>query len=313
MKKASSGSQEDDDQKMPPAVGGGGGARRSAADPSVSTRNAVRRPQQYPLHHHLSGNTSLINPAVAAAAGVPDIALASLLSNRTAQSPQSIGRLTAARPSVGVPTAASLPLSLQTQGILSVRDLAALQGSHTNRGAAIDAAALAVAAATTNTTLHPRVATSGASGTAGRLPQQLLFGSNAAATATAGARGASTIGGMCPPGAARVPAQQRQIGIIRPNTQDILLGRGKPIQEHPGNEAMRALVEEHKERYNQLPRDRRGLVANELIRQLQEERGARFLKRDEFYSSGWIVASESEAYEKICHSLRSKPRGGEIR
>jgi hypothetical protein len=92
----------------------------------------------------------------------------------------------------------------------------------------------------------------------------------------------------------------------KPNPEDILLGRGKPYQHHPGNEAMRRLVEQHKDNYNSLPRDKRGVVANMLMCQLQDV-GARFLKRDDTVKNGgWEVAQGSEAYEKLCHALRAK-------
>jgi hypothetical protein len=94
--------------------------------------------------------------------------------------------------------------------------------------------------------------------------------------------------------------------IAIPNPEDILLGRGKPYQHHPGNEAMRRLVELHKDRYNTLPRDKRGVVTNALMGQLRGM-GARFLKRDDATkTSAWQVAKSSEVYEKLCHALRQR-------
>mmetsp|Transcript_100172 Transcript_100172/g.150180 ORF Transcript_100172/g.150180 Transcript_100172/m.150180 type:complete len:413 (+) Transcript_100172:151-1389(+) len=102
--------------------------------------------------------------------------------------------------------------------------------------------------------------------------------------------------------------------ITTPNPEDILLGRGKPYQEHPGNEFMRHLSDLNKDLYANLPRDKRGAVANRLMDHLRKM-GVRFLKRDDRHTEGgctkavvWEEATSGEAYEKMCHSLRAKPR-----
>jgi hypothetical protein len=115
------------------------------------------------------------------------------------------------------------------------------------------------------------------------------------------------------------------IFFLTPNPEDILLGRGKPYQSHLGNEAMRQLVEKHKDRYNSLPRDKRGLIANQLLHKIIEDGGSRFLKKQQAsvetiqggkykknttkkrsVEQGWVLATRGEAYEKLCHALRSK-------
>jgi hypothetical protein len=98
-----------------------------------------------------------------------------------------------------------------------------------------------------------------------------------------------------------------------PAKEDILMGRGPPYQSHPGNQAMRKLIEENRAAYSALPREKKSWMVKQILRQLFKG-GARFLKRREGYISnkslcgGWEVAARGDAYEKVCHALRSKYR-----
>jgi hypothetical protein len=108
-------------------------------------------------------------------------------------------------------------------------------------------------------------------------------------------------------------ADSRKETVRSPKDADILIGRGKPFQNHAGNKHMRGLVEQHKDRYNSADRDMRKLVALDVLDMLTA-RGSRFLKRpfrkaniSSNVDDGWEVASRDEACEKLCHALRSKP------
>jgi hypothetical protein len=105
----------------------------------------------------------------------------------------------------------------------------------------------------------------------------------------------------------------------RPAQKDILLGRGKPYQNHQGNVIMRRLARLYKDRYSQVHRDERRDVAMELVDRLLST-GAHFLKRAvrmtgcQSTSDGrgametWDEVSMIEACEKVCHALRAGPK-----
>ena len=100
---------------------------------------------------------------------------------------------------------------------------------------------------------------------------------------------------------------QNQVDTPSPN--DILLGRGRPFQSHPGNKKMLRLVKERKKEYQQLSRDKKRPLVKEIIRFLSLD-GGRFLKRLEDHTgkSCWEEVSHDIAFEKVCHALRTKYR-----
>jgi len=102
-------------------------------------------------------------------------------------------------------------------------------------------------------------------------------------------------------------SQQKQVicsqTISRPNDSDVVFGRGKGFQRHPGNERMRKIVNEYKAKYYTLERlEKKRLVAdvyNEVV-----YKGARFLARsrhDEYFE-----VDRTAAMAKVCTALRCK-------
>jgi hypothetical protein len=107
--------------------------------------------------------------------------------------------------------------------------------------------------------------------------------------------------------ASRPKSSSHRKPIITPTPDDILMGRGWPYQKNPGNKKMRSLVEEHKPIYNSRSRSGKGELVKELLRMLRKS-GSRFLIRSEEGDRDWEIASKGEAYEKVCHALRGKPK-----
>ena len=104
-----------------------------------------------------------------------------------------------------------------------------------------------------------------------------------------------------------VPAQ-----ILNPVASDILLGRGKPYQEHPGNVRFLRVIILYRDRYLRTQRrEDKASVADEIINLLKMDRNdpGRFLKRLENGEEGWVEVNNNIAREKVCHALRAK-RGG---
>ncbi|CAJ1969728.1 unnamed protein product [Cylindrotheca closterium] len=101
--------------------------------------------------------------------------------------------------------------------------------------------------------------------------------------------------------------------IRKPSNPDILLGRGKPFQNHPGNQRMLRIVDEHKERYLSEKRDKKRAIVEEVLDIIQRH-GARFLKRID-HGEYWREVESSVSFEKVSHALRSKvrrPEGFEV-
>jgi hypothetical protein len=92
--------------------------------------------------------------------------------------------------------------------------------------------------------------------------------------------------------------------IENPLPSDILLGRGKPFQNHHGNQRMFEIVARYKEKYSSEKREKRRAIAEQVIDILLES-GARFLKRVEG-KTYWARVREEVAFEKVSHVLRSK-------
>ena len=96
----------------------------------------------------------------------------------------------------------------------------------------------------------------------------------------------------------------RRVGT--PSPADVLLGRGRPFQSHPGNQRMLQLIGVRRPQY--LERDRRGKneIIMEVIRTVKEL-GGRFLRRVD-YEQYWTEAEETIVYRKVGHAFRSTVR-----
>jgi hypothetical protein len=104
--------------------------------------------------------------------------------------------------------------------------------------------------------------------------------------------------------------------ILTPKPNDVLLGRGKPIQDHSGNIRLRKLVDFHRTRYLQAHREVKSNIAGEIVQSIKDddkgdgEDANRFLRR--FEEEYWIEVSDDIARDKVSHALRSKTRKSDV-
>ncbi|KAL3938971.1 MAG: hypothetical protein SGBAC_006229 [Bacillariaceae sp.] len=92
--------------------------------------------------------------------------------------------------------------------------------------------------------------------------------------------------------------------VYKLRKKDIIFGRGRGFQNHPGNERMRDIIEKHKTKYHSLNRDgKRKLV--ELVYEEITEGGARFLKKLDGEST-WVVVDLPIALQKVSHTMRCR-------
>mmetsp|Transcript_53777 Transcript_53777/g.60077 ORF Transcript_53777/g.60077 Transcript_53777/m.60077 type:complete len:518 (+) Transcript_53777:140-1693(+) len=96
---------------------------------------------------------------------------------------------------------------------------------------------------------------------------------------------------------------------VRPNNRDVLFGRGKPFQNHPGNRKMLGLIDQYKQQYNESPRDQKRPIVEEIIGILSSD-GGRFLRRynEDVNSTWWTEVPKFVAFDKVSHAFRSRGR-----
>jgi hypothetical protein len=82
-----------------------------------------------------------------------------------------------------------------------------------------------------------------------------------------------------------------------PTNNDVLLGKGKPIQEHIGNMRLHLLVEDHFPRYEHTNKKGKTEIAKEVIQLIKSSSG-RFLKIEK---GVWVQVPDEIAREKVSH------------
>jgi len=88
-----------------------------------------------------------------------------------------------------------------------------------------------------------------------------------------------------------------------PSLCDVLLGRGKPFQGHPGNRRLHDILAAHYDEYNNGGRKEKTELAEKIVK-LVKATPAKFLRRDE--DEMWVTASDEAAREKVSHGFRRK-------
>ena len=94
--------------------------------------------------------------------------------------------------------------------------------------------------------------------------------------------------------------------ILAPGKLDILLGRGKPMQEWLGNLQLSSTLVANADLYNSTAMDRRGAkneLCDEIVTQIKES-GGRFLKREEG-AVEWREVDDDMARLKVSHGFRN--------
>lgn len=102
-----------------------------------------------------------------------------------------------------------------------------------------------------------------------------------------------------------VSSEDHQENMFPPlpyTNEDVLLGRGHEIQNHPGNAAFRAFLSEHQDEYDGAPRLSKRNISRNLTRQLMAN-GVRFWQKTD--RDIWIETSFDEAEKKVGQVFRS--------
>ena len=73
-------------------------------------------------------------------------------------------------------------------------------------------------------------------------------------------------------------AMARRVTIAKPSKNDVILGRGKPFQNWPGNQFMLSLCDCYRERYHSAERAQKNHIIEE-VKDIIKGRGGRFLRK----------------------------------
>jgi hypothetical protein len=94
--------------------------------------------------------------------------------------------------------------------------------------------------------------------------------------------------------------------IVNPTELDVILGRGRPFQEFPGNLRWAEIIDIMLSRYQAMKVGEKWLISDEVIRQIRDT-GGRFLKRTKDQEA-WVIVSDTLAREKTSQGFRTHIR-----
>ena len=95
------------------------------------------------------------------------------------------------------------------------------------------------------------------------------------------------------------------IGV--PSSQDVLLGKGAPFQNHAGNKNLRLVVEERYKEYEKAQKGAKKQIAEDVIENIRQN-GGLFLKQD---GAQWVLADHKTVVLKVSAAFRTlRLKGG---
>jgi hypothetical protein len=94
--------------------------------------------------------------------------------------------------------------------------------------------------------------------------------------------------------------------VMLPTNSDVLLGKGKPIQEAVGNIRLQAIVDNYVDRYQSSKKTEKTALAVEIVQMVKDVSG-RFLSKE---SGIWIEVPDDIAQNKVSHLLRNRRHMG---
>jgi hypothetical protein len=90
--------------------------------------------------------------------------------------------------------------------------------------------------------------------------------------------------------------------IVLPGSVDVLFGRGKPIQEHPGNLRYHYILDNYQDSYEGAKKFEKQEISETVVR-LVKKYHSRFLKQD---GAGWVTVDDTTARDKVSHGFRTR-------
>jgi len=100
--------------------------------------------------------------------------------------------------------------------------------------------------------------------------------------------------------------QQQREGaeaIEYPHPNDVLLGRGRPFQEWPGNKRLSEWIDQYYPVFSESDRSTKTSISKGIV-QMVKAAGGRFLKRGD--DNDWVLVSDYDGREKVSHAFRNR-------
>lgn len=91
---------------------------------------------------------------------------------------------------------------------------------------------------------------------------------------------------------------------------DIIFGRGKGYQNHPGNQRMREIIDKYKIQYHSMRKLEKRRLVERVYKEITED-GAKFLKNVDG-ENAWVVVDAQVAMQKVSHTLRCRKRAEKL-
>jgi len=88
-----------------------------------------------------------------------------------------------------------------------------------------------------------------------------------------------------------------------PHHEDCLFGKGETIMKHPGNVAMRELLNQRGTRYEQAAFKEKKAIAKEVVMEIKQG-GGRFLREDTNHGYFFVEVDDETARQKVSNALR---------
>lgn len=88
-----------------------------------------------------------------------------------------------------------------------------------------------------------------------------------------------------------------------PRHEDCLFGKGRPAMYHPGNVAMRRLIEEKIDRFQAMDIRKKSDVVWEVVTEIKNFTG-RFLREENDHAGAFVIADDETAFKKIASGFR---------
>jgi hypothetical protein len=104
-------------------------------------------------------------------------------------------------------------------------------------------------------------------------------------------------------------AQVIQTNIYCPSDNDVLLGRGKPFQEWPGNIQLSNIIDIHRKAHDESDRAQKTAISRDVV-QIIKGMSGRFLQLDKA-TEDWEEVSDAVAREKVGSGFRRKTKDSE--
>jgi hypothetical protein len=93
-----------------------------------------------------------------------------------------------------------------------------------------------------------------------------------------------------------------RVGV--PGSFDVLVGKGRSLQEHRGNKRFRHLIDAHGREYHNASRHDKTALTEKMVQMVKQTTG-RFLKDD---GAGWVEIPDEVARLKVSHCFRDQKR-----